>query len=200
MSQTRRAIPARRPADEKPERRSDRETVVTLRLPRDLHERLRKEGGERGFAGEMRRRLEASFAAGPAASDDPWFGDLLAAISHAAAGAAKMRPLPKNMLERYDPTGRRRDITPYVAFAEAVTTLMMAFEPDGYRETTDATLTRLRDQLVGLALGALGDRGLTAFGNLSDLDKTSMKLSGGFAQKLAMKAEQARSDENPESE
>src|SRR5439155_11242872 len=45
-----------------PVRRSDRETIVTLRLPRELHERLKQEGGERGLTAEVRRRLEASFA------------------------------------------------------------------------------------------------------------------------------------------
>ena len=32
-------------------------------LPRSLHERLRKAGGERGLGKEIRRRLEASFEA-----------------------------------------------------------------------------------------------------------------------------------------
>ena len=34
-----------------------------IRLPRSLHERLKKAGGERGMGEEIRRRLEASFEA-----------------------------------------------------------------------------------------------------------------------------------------
>lgn len=34
-----------------------------IRLPRTLHERLKKAGGDRGMGEEVRRRLEASFAA-----------------------------------------------------------------------------------------------------------------------------------------
>ncbi len=43
--------------------RSERETVMTVRLPRELHEQLKAaaEAGEGGIAAELRRRLEASF-------------------------------------------------------------------------------------------------------------------------------------------
>ena len=67
-----------------PTKRSEHETVVTLRLPRELHERLKQEAGERGFAAEVRRRLEASLEAG--ASPDDATRDFLRA-SRAMAGA-----------------------------------------------------------------------------------------------------------------
>src|SRR6266568_9006488 len=43
--------------------RSERETVMTVRLPRELHEYLKKaaQAGEGGIAAELRHRLEASF-------------------------------------------------------------------------------------------------------------------------------------------
>jgi hypothetical protein len=48
-------------------RKSTRETKnmiqTALWLPRDVHEKLKKEGGERGLGEEIRRRLEISFGA-----------------------------------------------------------------------------------------------------------------------------------------
>src|SRR5437868_3598585 len=45
------------------QRQAEREIVVTLRLPRELHARLKELGGERGLTAQIRQRLEASFAA-----------------------------------------------------------------------------------------------------------------------------------------
>jgi len=46
-------------------RKSTRETKnmiqTALWLPRDMHEKLKKEGGERGLGDEIRRRLQVSF-------------------------------------------------------------------------------------------------------------------------------------------
>lgn len=55
-------------------------TQSAVRLPRSLHERLKKAGGERGMGEEIRRRLEASFDAEKAPAD-PNTRELLAAIS-----------------------------------------------------------------------------------------------------------------------
>jgi hypothetical protein len=57
-----------------------------VRLPRSLHERLKKAGGERGMGEEIRRRLEASFDAERAPSD-PKTRELLEAISFLARQA-----------------------------------------------------------------------------------------------------------------
>jgi hypothetical protein len=51
-----------------------------LRLPRSLHDRLKKSGGERGMGEEIRRRLEASFDA-EKASANPKLRELLDAIA-----------------------------------------------------------------------------------------------------------------------
>lgn len=54
-----------------------------IRLPRNLHERLKKAGGERGMGEEVRRRLEASFDAEKAPAN-PKTHELLDAISSCA--------------------------------------------------------------------------------------------------------------------
>jgi hypothetical protein len=77
------------------------------------------------------------------------------------------------------------DITPYEAFREAVDMLMRSFQPEGIPAASNRTLIRLANQLVGLALGALGDRGLTAFANLFEIEKASMSQPGGAAQATA---------------
>ena len=60
-------------------RKDDDELIQTaVRLPQSLHERLKKAGGERGMGEEIRRRLEASFAADQSARE------LLDAISAVA--------------------------------------------------------------------------------------------------------------------
>jgi plasmid stability protein len=66
-------------------KRSERDTVVTLRLPRELHAVLKKEADAtgRGFAAEVRHRLEA----GVSTSENAQVRDLLRAIL-ATAGAS----------------------------------------------------------------------------------------------------------------
>jgi hypothetical protein len=50
--------------------KNDREMIQSaVRLPRSLHERLKKEGGRRGMGEEIRRRLEYAFAAAGTSSD-----------------------------------------------------------------------------------------------------------------------------------
>ena len=142
------------------------DAVLTFRLPRALHDRLVEVTAGRSVSEEMRRRLEGSFSPSVLGSEDPRFRDLLIAIGHAAAAAAKM-PFQREVPYRSEGGGRGidDDKTPYVAFRRAVISLMDSFEPDGPRLASDETLIRLTDQLVGLALGALGDRGLAAFTN-----------------------------------
>jgi hypothetical protein len=54
-----------------------------LRLPADLHQRLTRAGGEAGMGAEIRRRLEASFAAEKAPAN-PKTQELLGAIAFIA--------------------------------------------------------------------------------------------------------------------
>ncbi len=68
-------------------RKTDDEMIQSaVRLPRSLHERLKKAGGERGMGEEIRRRLEASFDAERVPSD-PKTRELLEAISFVARQA-----------------------------------------------------------------------------------------------------------------
>jgi hypothetical protein len=51
-------------------RKTDDETTQTaIRLPTDLYQRLKRAGGERGMAEQIRNRLEASFEAEKAPAD-----------------------------------------------------------------------------------------------------------------------------------
>ena len=58
-----------------------------VRLPRDLHERLKQAGGERGMGEEIRKRLEKSFEAekAPKSPPDPVLHELLPAIGFVVA-------------------------------------------------------------------------------------------------------------------
>jgi hypothetical protein len=63
-------------------KRSENEVSVAFRLPRELHEHLKKAGGERGLSEEIRRRLEWSLV-----NDwqhDPKTRDLVDAIANLA--------------------------------------------------------------------------------------------------------------------
>jgi len=136
-----------------------RDTTLTLRMPRELHDRIIQAAGERSVSEEIRRRLESSLAGVPS-SADPMFADLLAAIGHAAAAAGRMFPSPKP-----------GDTTKYEAFVEAAHTLMVAFAPDGRPAVTQEQGFRFAYQLVGMALGALGERGAPAFARLPEIDQ-----------------------------
>jgi len=127
---------------------------TSLRLPRELYDRLMDAAGDRGIGEEIRQRLEASFTQAPAASTDPLFGDLLAAIGYAATTAATIHP----------PLGGQ-DTWSYAAFAEAVRMLLDAFRPEG-EPPKPHELANAAAILVGLALAPLGDRGVAPFARL----------------------------------
>jgi hypothetical protein len=69
--------------DMKREKDADGMTQSAVRLPRELHERLKRAGGERGMGEEIRRRLEASFEA-ERVPRNPKTRELLDAICFAA--------------------------------------------------------------------------------------------------------------------
>jgi hypothetical protein len=167
---------------------ADKGVQTSVRLPRDLYDRLTAVAGDKGIGEEIRQRLEASFASATVGLDDPRFRYIVAAIEHAAAAAAKM-PYQREVPYRAEDGAPRRDDdkTPYAAFREAVTSLMDAFEPEGPRLASDETLIRLTDQLVGLALGTLGDRGLAAFTNRARLGEAPWDTSGTPAGAMAPK-------------
>lgn len=61
---------------------ADESTQTSLRLPRELHDRLSAAAGERGIGDEIRRRLEASFA--PDEVADAKTRELARLVTHAA--------------------------------------------------------------------------------------------------------------------
>jgi len=169
---------------------ADKGVQTSVRLPRDLYDRLISAAGDKGIGEEIRQRLEASFSPAAVELADPRLRDLLAAISRAAVAASKLHPLPAGIREEedgnrvtYEVSDLGPDRSAYVAFREAVTTLLDAFEPEGIRAVSTDTLIRLSDQLAGVALGALGDRGLLAFAGLADEAKrymTARRRAGPF--------------------
>jgi hypothetical protein len=164
MPRTRRATPEAAPVrrdtdggDVNAAKRSDKETVVTLRLPRNLHDRLKEAGGERGLSAQIRDRLEASLAM-EEAWQDPLFADLMRAIDHVILAAARLYP---------------SDPEAYSIVQLAIRMLLNAFRPDRVPDVTHdlylpATMKMLAkvDRLLGVALGALGERFIAKVGNL----------------------------------
>jgi hypothetical protein len=139
-----------------------RDTVLTVRMPRELHQRLADAAGDRSVSEDIRRRLEASFAAEPLASKDPRLGDLLTAIEHAADGAARMYPAD--------------EAEAYSVLEVAIRLLLDALRPQNapdlvheiYIATTAQLMARV-ERLLGLALGALGDNGVAKLGSLPSI-------------------------------
>src|SRR5216683_3343964 len=143
-----------RPASEdraKPSRQSkqaEREIIVTLRLPRELHARLKELGGERGLTAQIRDRLDASLAI-EEAWEDPLFADLLRAVGYVIVTAVRLYP---------------SDPDAYPIVDVAIRRLLDAFRPEGapdiiheiYVPTTAQLLGKV-ERLLGVALGAMGD-------------------------------------------
>lgn len=127
-------------------RRSTRETKnmiqTALWLPREMHERLKKEGGERGLGDEIRRRLQFSFDAEPPdkttdelldainqiviALDEPWYTNRFVFDVFKAAII--------ELLSKYQPNGQ--------AEPEAIAKLQTTFG-DEKPETIGRILARL---------------------------------------------------------
>ena len=164
MPRTRRATPEVTPAVEtrngghaNAAKRSDKETVVTLRLPRDLHDRLKKAGGERGLTAQIRDRLDASLTI-EEAWEDPLFADLMRAVGHVIVAAWRLYP---------------SDPDAYSMVELAIRMLLDAFRPDGapdiihevYIPTTMQMMVKV-ERLLGVALSTLGERGVAMVAKL----------------------------------
>jgi len=166
--------------------RLDNDTQTSLRLPRTMYDALLGAASEhgRGISEEIRQRLEASLGDGPAAPRDARFADLLTALTHVAAGAARMYPAKRVEYEGEEV----EDISAQVVFEAATYMLLDAFRPAGLWANLPAEpegrieASRRADRLVAAALGALGDRGITAFDRLSEIDQKGI-VREGFAAK-----------------
>jgi hypothetical protein len=159
MSRAPRAPARRSTTDEAPKeprptkqaRQAEREIVVTLRLPRELHARLRDLGGERGLTAQIRERLDASLAM-EEAWRDPLFAELLRAVGYVIVSAATLYP---------------GDLDAYSIVELAIRMLLDTFRPEGARdiihETFVPTTTQMLgkvERLLGVALGQLGEAGV----------------------------------------
>jgi hypothetical protein len=160
MPRTPRATPRSATADESSRKQprstkqagqAEREIIVTLRLPRELHARLKELGGARGLTAQIRERLDASLTI-EEAWDDPLFADLLRAVGYVVVNAALLYP---------------SDPDAYSIVQLAIRMLLDAFRPDStpdivhevYIPTTVQMLAKV-ERLLGVALAALGDRGI----------------------------------------
>jgi len=135
MPRTQRATAGTEPA-----KRSERETVINLRLPRELYERLRLAAGERGFTAEVRRLLEAALGRETAA--DPETRQLLDAI--AAMAEFVSQPAPWH-----------EDPFAFAVLRAAINRLMAYLQPSGTSEIADDEIEKFAADLAGLGLANL---------------------------------------------
>ena len=133
----------------RPAKRSERETVVTLRLPRELHDRLKEAGSERSLTAQIRDRLDASLAV-EEAWDSPIAGQLLRTIGYVLAGARILYP---------------GDPDAYSVIELAIRMLLDVFRPEAvqdivYETYIPATVQMMGkvERLLGFALGRLWGR------------------------------------------
>src|SRR5262249_22686932 len=133
-------------------RQAEREVVVTLRLPRELHARLKEIGGERGLTAQIRERLEASVTIAEA-YDHPVFPDFMRTVGLIIVGAAKLYPSDPNA---------------YLIVELAIRLLLDVFRPEGIKEIvhevyipTTVEMMGKVERLLGFALGQLGEAGIT---------------------------------------
>jgi hypothetical protein len=182
---------------------------TSLRLPRDLYDRLVKAAGDRGIGEEIRQRLEASLGGTPTDATDPRFADLLTTAGYAAAAAARMFPARKVRVsralahhmfpgERIGEDGREvDDSTAFKLFESGCLPMLLdAFRPNGIpdglpndHEPFWAELFRRADRIVGAALVQLGERGIDAFNRLAPIDQETIAAGGATGRRLAIQAE-----------
>jgi hypothetical protein len=93
---------------------------TALWLPREMHERLKKAGGERGMGEEIRRLLEASLEPVETPPDEIT-GELLDQLKEIARDLSREQPLWADPLT-------------YDAFKAAVDTLLAGYKPRGEAE------------------------------------------------------------------
>ena len=102
-------------------RKSARETKnmiqTALWLPRGMHEKLKKAGGDRGLGDEIRRRLVLSYAAEETASDQTTY-DLLVMIKEIAHNLS------------FDETWHTNRFN-FDVFKVAIDTLLSLYQPSG---------------------------------------------------------------------
>jgi hypothetical protein len=101
-------------------KKENQESMVqsAVRLPRDLHDRLKNAGGDRGMGDEIRRRLEASFNA-EKAPKNPSTRELISAISFTDEELVR------------DFGAWSKDRFAFEVFRETLNTLLKRYQPKG---------------------------------------------------------------------
>jgi len=130
-------------------RQAEREIIVTLRLPRELHARLQALGGPRGLTAEIRNRLETSLGG------DPRTRRLLDAIAAVAEALPQTEPVSR-MLGLDAPLGPwHEDPISYAALVRDIPRLMelIALRPSD--AVDEDTLKPIADMALGAGLRAL---------------------------------------------
>jgi hypothetical protein len=89
-----------------------------VRLPRNLHEQLKKAGGDRGMGDEIRRRLEVSFDV-EKTPENPDTRELISAISF----------IDEELVRDFGSWSKDRFA--FEVFREALNTLLKRYEPKG---------------------------------------------------------------------
>jgi hypothetical protein len=129
----------------------DETTQTAIRLPTDLYQRLKRAGGERGMAEQIRSRLEASFEVKKTYA--PETQELLAAIARAADETAAyygdcvkdafsfevLKLCIELLLKTYQPEGEVRPNPDHSAFPEAE----MLFGPEHSPHDISRVLVRV---------------------------------------------------------
>jgi hypothetical protein len=98
---------------------------MTLRLPKQLHDDLKKAAGDRSVSEELRQRLQASFGEAAAPADEKT-NSLLAQLAKAAARVTK----------QFGPWHETRRA--YAIFSRAVAIGLRDYAPDDNTELSDS--------------------------------------------------------------
>jgi hypothetical protein len=98
------------------------DAAISLRLPRELLDRLKATAGNGSVSEEIRQRLEASFVVGPADPPTHRFADTVAHVAH-----------------NLDPPWHK-DPFAFAAFAAAIAALLAPNRPEGTRKPKPGSL------------------------------------------------------------
>lgn len=118
-------------------KRSERDTVVTLRLPRELHARLKREAeaNGRGFAAEVRHRLEATISTGATVEPaDPQVRSLFRVLAIMAGRLTELAKGPQ-----------------WVVFKRAIEMVLRAFDPTS--KPSNRVIDFGANALAGIGIG-----------------------------------------------
>jgi plasmid stability protein len=166
------------------------EAVLTFRLPRSLHDKLKEAAGGRSVSEEMRERLEASFAEREAVPDETT-RQLLAAISAMADALASLdgpnasAGWPAGMIEAARGVGTVRwHVSPvgFASFRRAIEILLGVLKPGGESPPSSESTAETGAWVLAM-VGAAKLGGDTSVRVVKSLLETRDIFPGGIVQK-----------------